>query len=69
MEIRDGYVDGRPYRVSHEPGWGWIVTANDGTEVIEQGWRWSSRAVARTVKAECEMFGHRPNKPGPDSTR
>lgn len=43
--------------VEHEPGEGWIARNPwTGQEILETGWRWNSRAVARTVVAECRLF-------------
>lgn len=42
----------RVRRVEYDPGWGWITRTKDGRELgcgIEDGWRWSSRSVARAV--------------------
>ncbi len=53
-------------RVEYEPGWGWIACDQCGGRIGGDDFVWNSRAVARTVAMEADMFGpfaaseHRP---------
>jgi len=42
--------------VEHERGWGWIARHPVTGEEILPGFRWSSRAVARTVVLEARLL-------------
>lgn len=46
--------------VEYDPGCGWIARSPwTGKEILEKGWRWNSRSVARTVVLEDRLL----NKP------
>lgn len=44
--------------VAYDPDWGWIARCpNSGEEIMEAGFRWRTRDVARTVVDEHVMLG------------
>ena len=44
--------------VEYEPGWGWIARCpKTGIEIMEEGFRWNSRSVARSVVYEHKILG------------
>lgn len=43
-------------RVEHEPYEGWIARDRRGAEIGGEGFRWSSRSVARAVVLETDMI-------------
>lgn len=52
---------GRFATVEYEPGWGWV--ARDpwtGFDIMEPGFVWNSRYVARTVVDEARVLGPSP---------
>lgn len=51
-------------RIEYDPGWGWIARDQCGGEIGGKGFRWNSRAVARTVALETDMFGPFPSNEG-----
>lgn len=44
--------------VEYDPGWGWIASDPwSGFEIMDPGFRWNSRSVARAVVAEARLLG------------
>lgn len=55
----------RVRRVEYDPPWGWVARKRDGTEIGpggEQGFRWTSRSVARCVVQEHDLLEADRNK-------
>lgn len=47
--------------VEHDPGLGWIARDPwSGFEIMESGFRWNSRSVARAVVEEARVLGPDP---------
>jgi hypothetical protein len=49
----------RVRRVEKDPPWGWVARRKEGTEIGpggEQGFRWRTRDVARSVVIEDDHF-------------
>lgn len=54
----DAGASGRRVRtVEYDPGYGWIArNPFTGREIPEDGFRWVSRSVARSVVLECKLL-------------
>lgn len=52
---------GRFRTVEFEPGWGWVARDPwSGFDIMEPGFCWNSRYVARTVVDEARVLGPNP---------
>ena len=54
--------------VEHDAGFGWIARSSRTDEEVLPGFRWTSRAIARTVVLEDKLFAA-PATPAPQDTK